>query len=115
MERDVLLFASLVFGTWAVLAEYDRLLELLALEEPLRLLPEPEDLPELLACDDPLECELACDDPLEEDEWEEPDDLPEDDDLDLSPPRDANEASGTRTHRVKPANLTIEFLGCNSI
>ncbi len=111
MERDVL-----PLGTWAVVVEYDRPLEPLALEE--RWLPEPDDLLEPLACDDPLECE--CDDPLEEDEWEEPDDLleddlPEDDDLDLSPPRDANETSGTRTHRVRPASLTIEFLGCNSI
>ena len=68
---------------------------------------EPDDLLELLVCDPPEE--------WEEEEWEEPDDLLEDDDLDLSPPRDASEASGTRIHRVKPANLRIEFLGCNSI
>lgn len=107
LECDELPFVLLTFGTWAVFPEYDRPLELLALEE--RLLVEPDDLLELLACDDPLEC----DDPL--DEWEEPDDLLEDDDLDLSPPRDASEASGTRIHRVKPANLRIEVLGCNSI
>lgn len=72
---------------------------------------EPDDLLELLVCDPPEE--------WEEEEWEEegeePEDLLEDDDLDLSPPRDASEASGTRIHRVKPANLRIEFLGCNSI
>ena len=68
---------------------------------------EPDDLLELLVCDPPEE--------WEEEECEEPDDLLEDDDLDLSPPRDASEASGTRIHRVKPANLRIEFLGCNSI
>ena len=93
----------LALGTWAGLPEYDRLLELLPLD----------DLLELLACDDPLECELECDDPL--DEWEDPDDLLEDDDLDLSPLRDANEARGNRIHRVRPANLKIEFLGCNAM
>ena len=97
----------IAFGTWAGLPEDDR--PLLALEYPLPLLLEPDDLLELLACDDPPEC----DDPLEE--CEDPDDLLGDDDLDLSAPRDANDASGTRTHRVKPANLTIEFPGCNSI
>lgn len=58
MECDVLL----VLDVWAVGSEYDRLLELLALEEPLRLLLEPDDLLEPLACDDPLER----DDPLDE-------------------------------------------------
>jgi len=56
---------------WDGAPEYDRLLELPALD----------DLLELLVCDDPLEC----DDALEE--WEELVDLLEDDDLDLSPPR----------------------------
>ncbi|HEY2170349.1 MAG TPA: hypothetical protein VGJ30_12035 [Candidatus Angelobacter sp.] len=103
MECDVLPVVLLAPGSWEDLPEYDRLLELLALEYPLPLLLEPDDLLDPLACDDPLE------------EWEEPDDLLEDDDLDLSPPRDANDVSGTRIHRVKPANLTIEFPGCNSI
>ena len=91
----------LALGTWAGLPEYDRLLELLPLD----------DLLELLACDDPLEC----DDPLDEDEWEDPDDLLEDDDLDLSTLRNASEVRGNRIHRVRPANLKIEFLGCNAI
>jgi len=112
LECDVPLFALLTLGRWDDLPEYDRLLELLVLEAPLRLLPELDDL---LECDELLECEdpLECDDPLEE--WEEPDDLLEDDDLDLSPLRDANEASGTRIHRVRPANLRAEFLSGNSI
>ena len=110
-ELPVVLFTS---GTWVVFPEYDRLLELLALED--RLLVEPDDLLECVELDDRLEL-LVCDPPEEcdEEEWEEPDDLLEDDDLDLSPPRDASEASGTKIHRVRPANLRIEFLSCNSI
>ena len=42
-------------GTWAALPEFDRLLELLALEDPLPLLLEPDDLLELPACDELLE------------------------------------------------------------
>lgn len=115
LECDALSLVLLTFGTWVVFPEYDRPLEPLVLEDPLVVEPdallecvELDDLLALLVCD-PLEC----DDPLEE--WEEPDDLLEDDDLDLSPTREVSEASGTKIHRVKPANLRIEFLGCNSI
>jgi len=114
LECDALSLVLFTFGTWAVFPEYDRPLELLAPED--RLVVAPDALLECVELDDLLE-PLVCD-PLEEweeDEWEELDDLLEDDDLDLSPLREASEASGTKIHRVKPANLRIEFLGCNSI
>lgn len=93
LECDVLLVVLLALGTWDDLPEDGRLLELLARD----------DLLELLACDDPLE------------EWEDPVDLLEDDDLDLSPLRDASKVRGTKRHKARPAHLSVEFLGCNSI
>jgi hypothetical protein len=55
LECDELPVVLLTFGIWADLPEFARLLELLVLEDPLPLLLEPDDLLELLACDELLE------------------------------------------------------------